>query len=144
VEALIEYDPNHADILPFWNRIRRRAGVPDIETVYPDVVGNQVRMRELIRHERQVELALENHRYFDTRRWQIAERTNNGKIYGMNIYSSVGSPMGKPKDATGNATFYRRSVSENGNRVFLQKHYLWPINQTELNRNRNIEQAPGW
>ena len=42
------------------------------------------------------------------------------------------------------ATFYKRTVSENGNRVFQQKHYLWPINQIELNRNRQLEQAPGW
>jgi len=141
-EALIEYSPNNPDIFVYWNRIRRRAGVPDIESVYPEVIGNQDLMRELIRHERQVELALENHRYFDTRRWQIAHRTNNGKIYGLNIMSNVGT-MGIPIDENGD-TFYKRTVSENGNRIFLQKHYLWPINQTELNCNRSIEQSPGW
>ena len=144
VEALIEYDPAHPDIFIYWNKIRTRAGVPDIQTVYPEVVGNQEKMREYIRRERMVELALENHRYFDTRRWQIAERTNNGKIYGMNIHAEITSPMGMPQTETGEPTFFRRTVSENGDRVFLQKHYLWPINQTELNRNRNIEQAPWW
>lgn len=143
-EALIEYNPGNPDIFIYWNKVRRRAGVPDIETVYPEVVGNQTRMRELIRHERQVELALEGHRYFDTRRWRIAEKTNNGKIYGMNIYSKLGSPMGKPVNADGEATFYKRTVSEHGSRVFLKAYYLWPINQTEIDRNRVIEQSPGW
>jgi hypothetical protein len=144
VEALIEYDPTHPDIFVYWNKIRTRAGVPDIETVYPEVIGNQDKMREYLRRERMIELALENHRYFDTRRWQIAEHTNNGRVYGMNIHSKITSPMGIPQTESGDKTFYRRVVSENGNRVFLKKHYLWPINQTELNRNRNIEQAPGW
>ena len=144
VEALIEYDHNNSDVLFYWNKVRRRAGVPDIQTVYPEMVNNQTRMRELIRRERQVELALEGHRYFDTRRWRIAEKTNNGKIYGMNIYSNLGSPMGKPKDKDGNATFYKRTVSEYGTRVFKQAYYLWPINQEEMNRNKIIEQSPGW
>lgn len=144
VEALIEYEPQHPDVLLYWNRIRRRAGVPDIEKVYPGIEGDQNRLREMIRRERQVELALEGHRYFDTRRWRIAEKTNNGKIYGMNIYSALGSPMGKPVDKDGNETFYKRTVSEHGERVFKKAYYLWPINQDEIDRNRQIEQAPGW
>ena len=149
VEALIEYDPTHPDIFEYWNKIRSRAGVPDIQEVYPEVIGNQERMRELYRRERMIELALENHRYFDTRRWQIAERTNNGMLYGMNIHTTVTVPMGIPQtenmaNGVPVPTFYKRTMTENGNRIFLQKHYLWPINQTELNRNRNIEQAPGW
>lgn len=144
VEALIECDPTNADVLLYWNKIRRRAGVPNIEQVYPGIESDQNRMREMIRRERQVELALEGHRYFDTRRWRIAERTNNGKIYGMNIYSSLGSPMGKPIDKEGRETFYKRTVSEHGNRLFKQAYYLWPINQDEIDRNRSIEQAPGW
>jgi hypothetical protein len=144
VEALVEYDYQNADVLTYWNKIRRRAGVPNIESVYPGIQGDQAKLREMIRRERQIELALEGHRYFDTRRWAIADKTNNGKIYGMNIYSSLGSPMGKPKDASGNDTFYKRAVSEYGNRVFKKSYYLWPINQEETNRNRIIEQAPGW
>lgn len=65
--------------------IRKRAGVPDIEEVYPDAAGDQTRMRELIRRERQVELCFENLRYFDTRTWMTAETDNNMPVYGMNI-----------------------------------------------------------
>ena len=49
VEALNEYDPSNADITLYLNMIRKRAGVPDIEEVYPDAAGDQTRMRELIR-----------------------------------------------------------------------------------------------
>ena len=67
VEALNEYDPGNPDILTYLNMVRKRAGVPDIEKVYPEAVGNQTQMRELIRRERMVELCYENHRYFDIR-----------------------------------------------------------------------------
>ena len=63
VEALNEYDPGNPDILTYLNMVRKRAGVPDIEKVYPEAVGNQKQMRELIRRERMVELCYENHRY---------------------------------------------------------------------------------
>ena len=56
VEALNEYDPGNPDILTYLNMVRKRAGVPDIEKVYPEAVGNQKQMRELIRRERMVEL----------------------------------------------------------------------------------------
>lgn len=41
VEALNEYDPSNADITLYLNMIRKRAGVPDIEEVYPDAVGDR-------------------------------------------------------------------------------------------------------
>ena len=144
VEALIESDPSNADIFIYWNKIRERAGLPEIQSVYPDVVGNQARMREMLRRERQIELAFENHRYFDTRRWMIAEKTNNGNMYGQNIGTDQGAPQGKPQNDSGVASFYKRTVCENGERVFQQKHYFWPVNTTFLGKNPNIGQAPGW
>ena len=68
VEALNEYDPGNPDILTYLNMVRKRAGVPDIEKVYPEAVGNQTQMRELIRRERMVELCYENHRRNGARR----------------------------------------------------------------------------
>lgn len=144
VEALIEVgDLNNPDIWKYWNEIRTRAGVPNIENVYPNIKSDQAIARQYLRHERMIELSFEGHRYFDTRRWQIAHITNTVS-YGMNIYSTLGSPMGKPFNDKGDATFYKRTISEYGNRVFKKNFYLWPINMTEINRNRNIEQAPGW
>ncbi|MGQ1788175.1 RagB/SusD family nutrient uptake outer membrane protein [Saccharicrinis sp. GN24d3] len=135
VEALNEYDPTHADILTYMNLVRERAGVPNIEQVYPEAVGDQVKMRKLIRKERQIELSFEAHRYFDTRTWMIAEQTDDGPMYGMNVkaHSSGGSTP---------ASFWQREVFET--RVFKPKHYLYPIKQREMDRNKQLVQNYGW
>lgn len=133
VEALNEYDPGNSDILEYLNRVRTRAGVPNIETSYPEAVGNQALMRELIRRERRVELCFEARRFFDTRRWQIAEKTDGGSIYGMNIYAT---------DDTEGGDYWKRSVVQK--RVFEKKHYLYPIAQTEIEKNKVLVQNFGW
>ena len=140
VEALNEYDPGNPDILTYLNMVRKRAGVPDIEKVYPEAVGNQTQMRELIRRERMVELCYENHRYFDIRTWMIAE-TEHGDVYGMNI------------DATNhnaNSAFWKRTLSTrdsglsaNGHRKFSPRGYLFPISQEEMDRT-DCTQNYGW
>ena len=123
----------------YLNMIRKRAGVPDIEEVYPDAAGDQTRMRELIRHERQVELCFENLRYFDTRTWMTAETDNNMPVYGMNISA---------KDHKANGEFWQRVICKydggrDGNRVFTKRCYLFPISQEELDRVK-CTQNYGW
>ena len=131
VEALNEYDPSNADITLYLNMIRKRAGVPDIEEVYPDAAGDQTRMRELIRRERQVELCFENLRYFDTRTWMTAETDNNMPVYGMNISA---------KDHKANGEFWQRVICKY---VFTKRCYLFPISQEELDRVK-CTQNYGW
>ncbi len=133
VEALNEYDPSNSDILTYLNQVRRRAGVPNIQDVYPEAVGNQQRMRELIHRERQIELAFETHRFFDTRRWLVGEETNGQPFYGMNIFNDTDAP---------GSDFWQRHKHED--RVFEEKHYLYPIPQSELERNRMLVQNPYW
>ncbi len=133
VEALNEYEPSNPDILTYLNRIRSRAGVPNIEEVYPEAVGNQDQMRDLIHRERRVELAFETHRFFDTRRWLIGEETNGQPFYGMNIFETTDAPE---------SGFWERTFHEN--RVFEQRHYLFPIPQSELERNTELVQNPFW
>lgn len=133
VEALNEYDPTHPDILKYINLIRTRAGVPDLEKVYPSDVKDQDKMRELIRRERQVELAFEGYRFFDTRTWRIAEETESGPIYGMNIMAENHDPK---------SNFWERTMFEK--RVFTKKHYLFPISQEALDRNKEITQNYLW
>lgn len=133
VEALIESDPGNADILTYWNLIRRRAGVPAIETVYSDVTGNQELMRTLIRRERQVELAFEGHRYPDLRTWKKGKECLGGPMYGMNYLAKDGKEDGE---------FWKRSVVEY--RIFKNNHYLYPMSQREMDRNKKLEQNPGW
>lgn len=130
-EALNEYEPGNVDILKYVNMIRKRAGVPNLETVYPAVKTDQTLMREMIRRERRVELAFECQRYFDVHRWKIAEVVDNTPAYGMDI-----------SQTDYNANYYKRTKFEN--RVFLKKHYLFPIAQSELELNKALVQNPLW
>jgi hypothetical protein len=138
IEALNECDPANPDILTYFNEIRERAGVPDIETVYPNVVGNQELMREYIRRERKIELAYEGKRYFDTRSWMISHQVDKGAIYGMNALPSA--PAVVP-DITP-PEFWKRTVVET--RVFRDAYYLYPFSSTELNKNKKLVQNYGW
>ncbi|MFY0255629.1 RagB/SusD family nutrient uptake outer membrane protein [Chitinophaga sp. 30R24] len=130
-EALNEYDPANADILKYVNLIRDRAGIPQYgagANMIP-VPVSQTDMREAIRAERRVELAFENVRYFDTRRWKIAGTTNNGPVYGL--------------DMTANGTdFYKKTVIET--RIFKDRDYLFPIPNKQVLINPNLVQNPGW
>ncbi|QNA42708.1 RagB/SusD family nutrient uptake outer membrane protein [Lacibacter sediminis] len=130
-EALNESTPADADILKYLNFIRERAGIPQYGAgVNPlPVPATQAEMRAAIRAERRVELAFENVRYFETRRWKIAEQTDAGPFYGM--------------DRTKNGTaFYTKTLLET--RVFRKRDYLFPIPANEVLRNPLIKQNTGW
>ena len=83
---------------------------------------------EKVRNERRIELAFEDHRFWDIRRWKMGEVVKN--IYGVQI-TGTGS----------NSTYKRVLVSQN---QWDDKMYLFPIPQNELYMNINLEQNPGW
>ncbi|HEX8021151.1 RagB/SusD family nutrient uptake outer membrane protein, partial [Mucilaginibacter sp.] len=128
-EALNESTPGDADILKYLNLIRQRAGVPAYGSTGLPAPANQDAMRLAIRAERRVELAFENARYFDTRRWKIAETTDAGPFYGMDMTKS-------------DNTFYNKTLLET--RVFKKRDYLFPIPNDEVLKNNNMVQNPGW
>jgi hypothetical protein len=129
-EALNEYDPGNADILHYLNLIRERAGIPTYGSDALAAPSGQESVREAIRKERRVELAFESVRYFDARRWKIAEEAFSGPFHGKDI------------NARDQADFYNNIVFEE--RVFEPRHYLWPIPQDELNSNTSLKQNTGW
>ena len=138
VEATIEVgdlkDPN---LFTFWNAIRNRAGLNDIEDAYPEAMNDQDKLRDLIHRERRVELAFEGINFYDCRRWLTAEATEKGNIHGMNIQAK-GTP-GKeeyPED------FFQRTVVEK--RVFTPSFYLFPIPQSAINKNQDLVQNYKW
>jgi hypothetical protein len=129
-EALNESQPGNADIVKYVNLIRERAGIPQYGTGALAVPATQAEMRAAIRRERQVELAFENVRYFDTRRWKIAETTDAGPVYGMDMSKN------------GN-DFYKSTLIET--RVFNKtRDYLYPIPNSEILKNNNMVQNLGW
>lgn len=76
IEALNEYQPAHSDIKIYYNKIRQREGIKMPEL--PDGL-DQDAVRQKIRHERRIELAFEDHRLWDARRWMIAADNEKGK-----------------------------------------------------------------
>jgi hypothetical protein len=129
IEALNEYEPGNPDILHYLNMIRERAGIPGYGQSGIEVPADQEAMREAIRHERQVELSFENVRYFDTRRWKIAETTDNGPAMALNIDATLPG-------------FYEKKPFET--RVFNKRHYFFPIPEEDVNNNPMIVQNTGW
>ncbi|WP_245541995.1 RagB/SusD family nutrient uptake outer membrane protein [Proteiniphilum acetatigenes] len=128
VEALNEYDPGNSDILKYLNRIRERGGLAPLESGL-----DQDQMRDEIRKERRIELTIEHLRYFDTRRWKIAEETDGGLFWGMNVESGTSNT---------DPAFFQRTIFET--RVFRKNFYLFPIPQSEVEKNQNLAQNPGW
>src|SRR5699024_8964111 len=107
VEALNEFSPDHPDILKYLNQIRERGGLPPLESGL-----SQSEMRQQIRAERRIELTMEHLRYFDTRRWKIAEQTDAGPFYGMNVEAGTSNT---------DISFFQRTRFEN--RVFRKSFY---------------------
>jgi len=111
------------------NLIRSRPGV-DMPEV--PMGRSQTQFREDVRYERRIELAFEEHRFYDVRRWKIAEQTENVPAYGITITKS------------GDHLTYAQKEALSG-RLFLEKHYWLPIPRTEiLSSNNTLEQNPGY
>lgn len=135
-EAANEVNPNDVRVLKYLNLVRERAGLPGVETLNPAIRGNQELQRAAIQCERQVELATEGQRYFDVRRWMIADKNGegrqNGYAHGMNV-------RGEPNDID---DFNR--VVEASQIVFNRKMYLYPMPDSEMRKTKNLVQNPGW
>jgi len=128
-EARIELNSDLSTALSYINKVRQR---PDVMMpVLPDGLS-QSQLREAVRHERMVELALEGNRFFDVRRWKTAEQVcnNTTPLRGMRYVTQDGS---KVEYVT--SEYYKK---------FRQRNYLWPIPYNERQLNPNLTQNPGW
>lgn len=135
-EALNEYDPTNADIVKYLDLVRERAGIPGIETVYPSAVGNKEEMRKHLLRERAAELCFEGDRYYTLVRRLLLGRPEYQTIYGMNVHEDDG---GLGFSFTG---FYQRTVFQK--RYWDDRMYLFPIAQSDIERDRALVQNPGW
>jgi hypothetical protein len=120
------YSVNGYTALTAINAIRTRAQMPGINN---DVTQDE--LRALIRLERRIELAFEEHRFWDIRRWKLGTILKKS-IDGMQIIKNADDSY-----------IYNRQVGIEA-RIFDRKHYFYPIPQTERNRNANLEQNPEW
>lgn len=110
------------------NKVRARAGMPDVNKSGSELV-------EAIRHERRIELCFEKNRYFDVRRWKLGPQYLAGKIHRINI----------TKNADGTKTYKVGEIpGDFGTRIFDEKIYWVPILKSEIDKNPNIVQNPGY
>lgn len=129
-EALNESQGPVNDVYTYIDDIRSRVGLPGLPTGL-----SKDQLRERIHHERRIELAFEHHRFFDIRRWKIAENVDSEWIHGLDIYAGINRT---------DESFYKRKGIEK--RVFESpRHYLFPIPQSEIDKSSgHIMQNPGW
>ena len=97
------------------NKVRLRAGMPDV----PDGLTKD-QMREVIRHERRIELAAEALYYQDILRWRTAETVMNATVL-----SRTGTLV------------QTRTFNPN-------RDYLWPIHEIILQDNPALTQNPNY
>jgi starch-binding outer membrane protein, SusD/RagB family len=141
IEASIELG-EEAEAINWLNQIRFRAGMPAVAET-----GDALRDR--YRNERRVELAYEEHRYHDARRWMIAPETLGQKAGRINITATLkaGKDVRIYKYDPDNYTYkYEPLDIDPGieNRTWLDKMYYLPIHRDEINRNNKLLQNPGY
>ncbi len=113
------------EALNLLNRIRQRAAMPDKTEI----------TEEIIRNERAVELAFEEHRFWDLRRWRIAEEVlNDKKMMGLSFIYNHDTKLFQITVMPGISNA----------RVFLPEHYYYPLTFGKLSDNPQLVENPGY
>ena len=127
--AEAQFELGHEDVCrEYISKIRNRVGMPKI----PETVTGE-NLRQRLYNERRVELAFEEHRYFDLRRWKVAMDIENRPIYGMTITKDIN---------TEKKVYKEEKLLE---RVFTPQMYLLPISTDEIKKNKGtLLQTETW
>jgi len=137
-EAINEFSGPSQEVYDLVNKVRRRAGIPDLETVWADATlaktVNKHRtkegLRDIILQERSVEFAFEGKYFWDMHRHKRAVREFSVPVSGWNHAGTTAQ------------SFFVLEAKQT--RRFSIRDYLWPIDLDELNTNGNLIQNPGW
>lgn len=135
-ECLNEVKGPEAEVFLYLDKVRERAGIPGVVDAWTNFSTNPAKVttkdgvREIIQRERLNELAFEQQRFWDLRRWKLAMTEMNKTITGWNIYGSTTESYYRPTNI-----FQQR---------FGLKDYFWPIAENERNVNTNLVQNIGW
>lgn len=133
-EAQNEFSGPSADVINIIRQLRERAGIEagvDNDYGIPDNL-NKDELREVIRNERRLELAFEEHRFFDIRRWKIAETVMNTTFRGVNIQRTSGGMLSFDYVDVFTPKFRAPAM------------YFYPIPYLEVIKNSAMKQNPGW
>lgn len=122
----------YQEALDAVNEIRARVELPAKKI---SQFGNQDAMMELIRRERCCELAGEGLRYWDIRRWKIADKVINGQnVHGCKI----------TRNSSGILTYETVDADGGNKRIFQDRYYKFSIPAAELTNNNLCVDNPGW
>ncbi|MFV0521174.1 MAG: RagB/SusD family nutrient uptake outer membrane protein [Mangrovibacterium sp.] len=140
-EALNEYYGPTEEVYEAINKVRERAGIPTVQDSWnnysnnPSKITTKKGMRDIIQRERMIELAFEGQRFWDLRRWKIAEEYLDKPARGWNILGDESN------------TFYnmQRGPIEvwKDNEFRSPRDYFWPIKDEEIFKSL-VVQNPGW
>lgn len=135
-EARNEFSGPNAEVEHYVDLVRERAGLKGVTESWAqhsrnrDKPATQEGMRKIIQQERMIELAFEGKRFWDIRRWKIADDLLNKPVRGWNI------------EGTTTDDYY--NVVTLWPMEFTTKEYLWPIKEATLRANPNLIQNPYW
>lgn len=147
-EAKIELNQLDETVIQAIDQVRTRAKQPAVD---PAIANDQGELRKLIRRERVAELAMEGFRWFDIRRWEIADVVMPQQVMGIPLTATTVLPtpnflksevhdLNSIPDYTGQeASRFKRE-----NRFWYDKLQLLPVPQAERDINPKLTQNPGW
>ena len=143
-EAKIELNQIDQSVYDAINLIRQRPSV----NMPPITAGKtQAEMRSIVRKERRSELAGEGVRWFDIRRWEIAESVMTGPLLGRIRDRFLSNA---PRIDENGLPFYTNVTNANLMRVIETRTFsktrdnVWPIPLLELQTNKALVQNPGY
>ncbi|HEY4785892.1 MAG TPA: RagB/SusD family nutrient uptake outer membrane protein, partial [Bacteroidales bacterium] len=126
-EALIESGSTDQEIYDLIDKVRARVSMPTVESVEGTGL-NQTQLRQILRHERRVELAMEGTRYADMLRWQDVSLVHD--VYGYD--------KSKLSDPTTPANWVFSQIKIATRTFDAAKGWLWPIPQADITINKNL------
>ena len=124
------------------SQIRFRAGLPAVTATGDELM-------EVYRNERLIELAYEEHRFFDARRWMIAPEVFDEDVRVIDIQGTLrpGAEVEvyRYDPELYDYTYTPRVLSPGiEDREWKDKMYFGPIPRSEMNRNVELIQNPGF
>ena len=127
--ATENWNKNSAEALQALNDVRARVGLPARAT------ADKETFLEYVHHERKVELAGEGFRYWDLRRWRLAEKVIDGQnVHGVKI----------SKQSDGSFTYEQVDADGGHKRIFYDRYYRFAIPLSERSNNSLCTNNDGW